>query len=295
MQDNMINEFVTDCFDPYLTAVSGQVFRMRQLSEKLFLMLSGSSAALLEQRGVDRFAVLCPQEEFGPVWRRYLDLDTDYDGIIRQADSSDIFLSEAAKAGRGIRLLRQQPFEALVSFIISQNNNIPRITKCIEGLCSRFGERIKPELQEMCGDIGYDEAGERLGVLYSFPSIEALAGMKSVKELDGLGLGYRDEYIFELVKDQTLSKLLEELGQMSYDDAMKRLMSIKGIGRKVANCMCLYGLHKVNACPVDVWIQRIIDGEYAGVKPAWMDSEYAGIYQQYAFYYKRTMKETERK
>ena len=77
---------------------------------------------------------------------------------------------------------------------------------------------------------------------------------------------------------------------MSYDAAMKYLMSFKGIGKKVANCICLFGLHKLDACPIDVWVKKIIDEEYSGVMPAWMTHKYAGIYQQYAFYYKRSKK-----
>ena len=162
----------------------------------------------------------------------------------------------------------------IISFIISQNNNIPRIKKSIEGLCKIFSKtQITSELK-------------------SFPTAQEIISFgdknKILEKLKSVGLGYRDEYIY-LISLYTIENptWIDELKNMTYKDAFEKLISFKGIGKKVANCICLFGLHLINACPVDTWIQKIIDERYDGKIPSWMKSEVAGIYQQYAFYYER--------
>ena len=162
----------------------------------------------------------------------------------------------------------------IISFIISQNNNIPRIKKSIEGLCNIFS------------DVEFSNGQN------SFPTCEQIIsyGNKNqvLEKLNSIGLGYRDEYIYLMcLYTKENPNWINELKQMNYEDAFEKLISFKGIGKKVANCICLFGLHLINACPVDTWVQKIIDTRYNGIMPQWMKNNFAGIYQQYAFYYER--------
>ena len=133
--------------------------------------------------------------------------------------------------------------------------------------------------------------GRNENVIYGFPhlaDIEKNGGRESLSEL---GLGYRDEYIWRMCQyEHENTDFFERLRKCDYEHSMKMLMEHKGIGKKVANCISLFGLHHLDACPIDVWMKKIIDEEYDGVKPAWMSDRYAGVYQQYAFFYKRDRK-----
>ncbi len=257
-------------------ADSGQCFRWNEIEADRYGLIAFGKYLEITQCG-DRFVFDCSDDEFEQVWKPYLDLNTDYEALMRLTpDKADLFMAEAFKYGSGIRILRQDFFETLISFIISQNNNIPRIRKNIEGLCERFGDKVFTE-------------GELKG--YSFPKPEVLAS-QTLESLAGLGLGYRDKYIISaanwyLTEKDGLCKTL--MSDICADEKRKILKSILGVGDKVANCIILFGLYGLDCCPIDTWIKKLISEDYNGVKPAWMDSPYAGLYQQYAFYYKRSL------
>lgn len=188
----------------------------------------------------------------------YFDIKTDYRSIIDMIPEDDLYLKDAADAFSGIRILRQGAWETIVSFIISQNNNIPRIKKSIEKLC-----------QDCNGN---------------FPSHIEIKNMN----LSDKGLGYRDKYL----KDAALwwfRKIGFPYSIINHieDNTKEQLLEIKGIGPKVADCICLFGLHQLDACPIDTWMKKIIKTRYNGTKPDWMSGEYAGVYQQYVFAYER--------
>ena len=256
-----------DNIDIGLIAASGQVFRIRDEKDGQFTAIHKEHVLHIKDLG-NEYELSCSNAEFEKVWQNYFDMDTNYEKLIKEIDPKDTFLKNASEFGHGIRILNQDPWEATLCFIISQNNNIPRITGAVNKICARFGK-----------NLGENEC--------SIPSPEVFAGLSSVAELADLSLGYRDEYIYEFCKNYDVYDFLANVKKLPYEAAMKELMKVKGIGKKVANCICLYGLHMVNACPIDVWVKRIIDEEYGGAAPAWMDSPFAGIYQQYAFYYKR--------
>lgn len=247
-----------DYMDLAQIADSGQCFRWEKTDENSYKIYRLDESVTIVQEK-NKFTFSCDEEEFNRVWREYLDLDTDYGDIIASIDKEDVFLSSAAQYGRGIRILNQDFWEMLISFVISQNNNIPRITKSLKAICEKFKQ---------------------------FPTYEMLKELKK-EDLSDLGLGYGDEYIIETAKYYTPEKYSDSLAQLSYEDTMKELMTVKGIGKKVANCVCLFGLHKLEACPIDTWMKKIIDEDYASVMPAWMKGKWAGVYQQYVFYYKR--------
>ena len=189
------------------------------------------------------------------MWKNYFDVDTDTDyneaeNII--IESNDDFLKAAYQFGSGIRILRQDLWEVIISFIISQNNNIPRIKKSIEKICTETNGK--------------------------FPEWYDLINMN----LADKGLGYRDEYIQNACYARATTFTDEDL-ESGYENAKVQLMKIKGIGEKVTNCILLFSLHYLDAFPVDVHIRKIIDREYDGKLPDWVQSKYAGLFQQYIF------------
>lgn len=249
-------------------ANSGQCFRWRQIKDSLYKIPAFGKELMISQDG-DLFYLSCDESEWNDIWKRYFDVDTDTDYNEAEKiimESNDDFLKDAYQFGSGIRILRQDLWEVIISFIISQNNNIPRIKKSIEKLC--------------------DEVGGR------FPTNQELLQM----DLSDKGLGYRDKYIKEISKCCVFDfNILDGMG-FTYEQNKKILMNFKGIGNKVSDCICLFGLHHLDAFPVDTHVKTIIDREYDGKMPKWADCKYAGLFQQYIFYYelnhKNQLKET---
>jgi N-glycosylase/DNA lyase len=186
-------------------------------------------------------------------------LDTDYSELKRMF-SEDETLAKACKYAHGIRLLRQDKWEALFSFIISQNNNIPRIKGIISRLCEKYE---------------------------GFPSSEQLKGI-TAEDLAFLRAGFRAKYLADCAEKISSGIIkLEKTSAANIDDARKELMTIKGVGPKVAECALLYGMYRVEAFPVDVWIKRVMETYYPNGFPEYLN-KYAGIAQQYLFHYIRT-------
>jgi N-glycosylase/DNA lyase len=263
-------------------ADSGQCFRMNQMktpSNKIsYEMIAYGKYLELEQVEEDQVEFNCSEEEYYELWEDYFDLSYDYESLVNDLiEGEDTFLKEAAAYGKGIRILKQEPFEAMISFIISQNKNIPAIRSGIEALCTRYGEKII-----------IDEKGEK--EYYAFPTPEALADADK-EDLRRLKMGYRDEYIISAAKAVKNGDIdLECLKQVGFDAAVKALKGIHGIGDKVANCISLYGLHHIEGFPVDVWIKRVLDEIYHNEFKKEQYFGYAGIVQQYMFYYMRYLK-----
>lgn len=223
--------------------------------------------------------------DFEAVWRGYLDLDRDYREVERDvlAHSQNSALIAAIEYGRGIRILSQEPFECVISFIISQNNNIPRIKKIIEALSERCGERI-----ELCDEAKKHLSGERIP--YAFPSAEALCTLGEAGLFE-MKTGFRAKYIYD-ASSRVLSGelMLDTVRGEDTESAIDRLCEVKGIGRKVASCALLFGFGKYDAFPIDVWMKRVAE-KYFGDEAETLSSrtfgDYAGIAQQYLFYYER--------
>ena len=242
----------------------GQVFRWRPC-EKGYRGAAGDKAASVSyDSGVLTIDATGGSEDF---WRHYFDLDTDYGEIKSALVKSEPRIKAATDYGYGIRILNQDLFEMIISFIISQNNNIPRIRKNIEALCDRYGERINDDFA-------------------AFPTPEALASAKE-EDIAALKLGYRSRYIIESSR-QYLND-----GPPS---TREELLSFCGIGPKVADCIMLFGLHQVAAFPIDTWVKHIMNDMYGfdekDVKgmQKFADERYgdlAGYAQQYLFYYYR--------
>ena len=277
-------EVQTGEFDLSAIMDSGQVFRIRQLSEDTFLAAAGKRAAIIRQERIRqedagdgaqevRLLFSCGQEEAEGFWKDYFDLDRDYGAILRSIDPADAYLREAARRGRGVRILHQDLWETIVSFLISQNNNILRIRRSIEALCERYGELV-------------DIPGAEGKSCFSFPDPKAVAE-GGLEGLQGLGLGYRDKYILKMAQRCSTREgkaWLKQLEGSSYEEAVQLLTAEFGIGKKVADCVCLFALGHVEAFPVDTHIRQILEAHYPDGFPFWRYEGYAGILQQYLFF-----------
>lgn len=257
-----------DAFSPEQTFLCGQCFRFDP-DEKGFCGIAGGRFIRTEVS--DKSTVLyCSGRDFEDFWKNFFDLGRDYSAV-RALIADDPFLVRAEEYGRGIRLLRQEPWEALCSFIISQCNNIPRIKGIVSRLCEMYGIPV--------------QGG------YSFPSAEKIAEL-TVEDLAPLRSGYRADYILNAAREVASGELdFASLESMSTAQVRKRLMSMHGVGKKVADCVLLFGLGRTDAFPVDVWIKRVLDNVYPDGFDASSYGELAGLVQQYIFFYARDHRE----
>ena len=217
-------------------------------------------------------------------WRNYLDLDRDYAAVKQTLAADDKIMARAIEAGWGIRILNQEKWETLVSFIISQNNNIPRITGCIENLCSRFGARV----------------GRFWGREYfSFPAVSSLTH-PGAEDLAACRLGYRAKYIVDTaaVVSSDGGEKLESGEGLPIDEIEEYLLSLPGVGPKVAGCVLLFAMKKMEAFPIDVWVKRVMSRFYgmdennpAAIKDyaARNFGNRGGLAQQFLFNYIRSV------
>ena len=203
----------------------------------------------------------CPEEEFESVWKSYFDLEEDYGRLISSIDPEDAYLCRAAEFGSGIRILRQDLWEMIISFIISQQNNIKRIRHCIDLICQRYGEK---------------KADDEGNVYYAFPTPKALMDA-DLKELYACNLGYRSVCMGDVS--------LDAIRGMAYREAVAELSRLCGVGAKVANCICLFALHHTDAFPVDTHINKVLKEQYPQGFPFERYTGYGGSLQQYIFYY----------
>lgn len=224
----------------------------------------------------------CSKQDYETLWKTYLDMDRDYTSIKNILIEDDDVLKKASEYGYGIRILKQDFWETVVSFIISQNNNIPRIKGCIESICKSFGEPL--------GAYGGKE-------YYAIPTPEVMAGL-TVEDLGEAKLGYRAKYLIETAKQMIAEGGPEAVKArlVEADNPIEELQSFTGIGPKVAACISLFGLGRMDAFPIDVWMRRVmnqlydIDEKDVKTMKAYASEhfgEHGGIAQQYLFYYIR--------
>ena len=247
----------------------GQAFRWTEVEPDVWQGVAFGKYLKLSQETKEDFILYdTSKEDFYNIWYDYFDLSRDYGKIIENISSNEI-LKKAAEYGSGIRILNQEPWETLCSFIISQNNNIKRIKGIIERLCENFGEYKN----------GY----------YTFPSPEKIASL-SLEELSILRAGFRAKYILDAAIKVSRGEIkLEILKSMPLDLAREELMKICGVGPKVADCALLFSHKHITAFPKDVWIKRAMQKLFDGELPE-VALEYAGIVQQYIFFFARETK-----
>ena len=260
------------------TLECGQVFRFNKYDGR-YTVCSGDKACRISTVG-DITTITC-EENDKDYFYNYFDLATDYSLINARAQNSGFaVLEKAAKMGAGVRILKQNSTEMLFSFLISQNNNIPRIKGIIEKLCTNLGEKKQA--------VGVD--------YYAFPSLAALKNA-DLAFYKSIGLGYRAEFfkdLADLVDDEFILRLA------SYDgtELKKQLLKIRGIGDKVADCVRLFGFYKTDSFPVDVWIEKLYAEDFCGKEKnrekisAYFVNTFgsdSGYFQQYLFHYKRNL------
>lgn len=262
-----------DCFSLAQICSSGQCFRMSNYNDKShhnrYRLVALDRYLEIEQKD-SLISFDCTQEEYDSFWKRYFDMETDYDAVIAGIDENDTYLMTAAAYGRGIRILRQDLWEMLISFIISQNNNIWRIQDGIRKLCDRYGEK-----KISAGGTIY----------YCFPTPDVLAGVL-LEDLNACGLGYRSKYVLEAADCVCHGRFdLEQLRAMDYGAAKRELLKLHGVGAKVADCICLFALHQTEAFPGDTHINKVLAAQYPNGFPFARYQKNSGILQQYIFYY----------
>ncbi len=269
---------IIDNFDLKNTFLNGQCFRFDPYKNG-FLGIAKNKVIYLVKNGDEFLIDGVTEQEFDEIFVDYFDLERDYEKIARSFDAEEN-LKKAIAYGNGMKILKQDFWETLISFIISQNNNIGRIKSIISRLSMKYGTPIE-----------YDG-----NVFYLFPTPMQL---KDVTKEDymKLGCGYRASYL-----EETVSAYLNEepdFEGLSYSEAREKLLSYKGVGPKVADCILLFGLNYLNAFPVDTWIKKVMERLYlkrSATKKEIEDfakkafKEYAGIAQQYLFYYARENK-----
>ena len=265
----MYNALLSD-FSPAAIAASGQCFRMRETAAGWSLIAGGRYLEIRPGDTPDAFVFSCTRAEFDAFWRAYFDLDTDYAPFRARCLKRDAYLQAACRYGAGLRILRQDPWEMLVSFIISQRKSIPAIRRAVEELCRACGVSLDP-----------GQAERR-----AFPTPAALvcAGPDRLAEC---GLGYRAGYVYDAACRVHSGELdLAALADRPTDQLREALMEVRGVGIKVAQCVALFGYHRLEALPVDVWVDRILKQHYPGGFPR-RYAPCAGVLQQYLFYYAR--------
>lgn len=260
----MDHTILNDNFDIRRTFLCGQCFRWSEDENGAFTGIAGGRQLTLTQQG-SKITLHGIAEQDIPFWENYFDIGTDYSEYIT-AFSADKTLKKACEYSSGIRILRQEPFETLISFIISQNNNIPRISGIIGRLCESFGEKIPGG--------------------YSFPTAQRLSGIQP-EDLAPLRAGFRARYICDAVERVNSGEVdFEEIDSLPLDNAREKLKAIVGVGDKVADCVLLFAFHKTDAFPKDVWVKRLMAQFYPEGLPD-CTKGFEGIAQQYLFDYVR--------
>lgn len=251
------------------TLDGGQAFRWRGKPDGSWEGVAGGRYARLEQQG-DDILLFAPEGDF-PFWREYFDLERDY-AALWQRFRRNPTLRRALDCCPGVRVLRQQPWETLCTFILSANNNIPRIKGIVERLCQGWG-------------------GPAEGTtLRAFPPPERLAGL-SAEELAPLRAGWRTEYILDAARMAAEGRLdLEGLKNLPTQEALETLQTVKGVGPKVARCVLLFGYGRTECVPMDVWMRRVMAKYYPRGFPNYL-RDCGGIAQQALFSYIRTREE----
>lgn len=268
----MIKEYSAKDFIPSHIFECGQVFRYTKIGDENYEIISKDKKAIVEKQN-DKIILQADDLDY---FENYFDLKTDYSEIKKELEKVP-GLKDAIEFGKGVRILNQDPFETIISFIISANNNIKRIKQILENLSK--------------------SAGIKKDGFYAFPTLEQLVN-KDVDFYKQLGLGYRSEYIEKTIRVMLDKQfLIDEIREKDTSDAREYLMQLSGVGPKVADCILLFAFQRYDVCPIDTWMKKIYF-EFFGINEPnvhkmrddfiQLFGEHAGIAQQYLFFYKRS-------
>ena len=264
-------------YDVARTFECGQCFRFERNSESEYAceyhgVAHGRYMRFASDEDGNLHIIGATANEVKSLWLHFLGLDRDYEEIKKQIlfdFDNHSFVIEAIDKTGGLRILAQERFETLCSFILSQNNNIPRIKKLVEGLCERYGQKLP--------------SGR-----YTFPTPSELA-VADISDLEGMKMGYRARYIQNAAKAVASGEF--DLDAITPENAEEMLLSLLGVGKKVAACIRLFAIEDYASFPVDVWVKRIIETRFCGKLNPEKAGRYGGIAQQYLFCYERELAE----
>ncbi len=263
--------FINDDFNLDKIDRSGQCFRVKIFDDDCYRFISGENIVYIREAGEGLFEVSCSEEEWQDIWYPYFDLGRNYRELRRKAQGKNAFIDDAMAFSQGIRVLRQDPWEMLITFIISQRKNIPAISKAVEAVCLSYGHPVETEYE----------------TIFSFPRPVELS-RATEEELKKCSLGYRTSYVTDAAYRVSGGILdLESLYALDDEDLLSELMTVRGVGIKVANCVALFAYSRMSCVPVDVWIARAIEEDCHGDSPFDLFGDDAGIIQQYVYFYER--------
>ncbi|MBS6024521.1 MAG: 8-oxoguanine DNA glycosylase [Paeniclostridium sordellii] len=282
-KDNkVILEGVSD-FDPKHIFECGQCFRWKDQGDGSYTGVAKGRVINVSREGDTIYLKNTNLEDFNNIWKDYFDLDTDYSKIKNELRNMDEYLEKATEFGWGIRLLRQDPWEMIISFIISSNNRIPMIQKAIKNLSREYGTYI-----------GSYEGED----YYDFPTPQQLS-KASIEEIRACSTGFRDKYIKSTTEEVIKNNDdVYSYRNLSTEDCIKELLKFNGIGPKVGDCIALFGMQKYDTFPVDVWVKRVMQEFYVEddmslpkIRKYAIDKfgDLSGFAQQYLFYYAREL------
>ncbi len=264
----------------------GQCFRWNRQSDDNYIGVAFGKVIEVEKKGSDVIIYNTNEREFNEIWLDYFDLRRDYSSI-KETLSKDELLKQSVEFGHGIRILQQEPFELVISFIISANNRIPMIKRAIDNISRKWGKELEYKGK----------------TYYAFPSPEEFS-KASMEEIEACGVGFRAKYIADTV-EKIYHSMSEEykkeydlsfIKEQSDDDCHEALQVFSGIGPKVSDCIMLFSMNKYSAFPVDVWVKRAMQHFYLAPDVSLKKirdfgrnkfGELSGFAQQYLFYYAR--------
>ena len=257
---------------------NGQCFRWQKTDIGTYIIVAKNRVIELELQGEDLIIHNSNIEDFENIWIEYFDLERDYNSL-KMSLKKDEYLVKAIEFGDGLRMLNQDPFEMIISFIISSNNRIPTIKKAINNISEKFGE---------CTSYKGDK-------YYFFPTLENLSSVTQ-EEFKACSVGFRDKYLFNTIKMLNECNDIEQIMSLSDDECHKELQKFPGIGSKVSDCIMLFSMKKYSAFPVDVWVKRAMMKFYVAPDTSLkkirdfgrsLFKDLSGFAQQYLFYYVR--------
>lgn len=271
IEKDKIKVFDADTFTPDGALASGQVFRFGHEENGRWWVISGGNRAEIVEIAPKNYIIYTTNPNF---FVNYFDFDTNYDMIISRLNEYEI-LRAALEYGSGVRMLRQPLAEVIINFIISQNNNIPRIRASVNKIAEKFGDKMPWG--------------------YAFPTLEQLS-KATEQDFVSFGCGYRAPYLVDTILRLNSTDFLKNLESMDTKTARAALLTLKGVGPKVADCILLFGLSRYDVFPVDTWIDKAYHEDFAGVEKNrekiadFFVNKFgadSGYCQQYLFYYKR--------
>lgn len=271
-------------FDPKDIFTCGQCFRFYEEDDESFTIVAYGKVLNIKKEEDDIYIIGSNEEDFKNIWYKYFDLEKDYKKI-EKALSIDPVMKKAISYGKGIRILNQEKFETIISFIISANNGISRIRKSIEKISNLYGNYITEDKNR---------------IYYSFPSPSVLKDIDPLEIREKTKVGFRDKRIVEsskMIYNKDIN--IEEISKLSLQAQREELMKLPGVGPKVADCILLFSFERNESFPVDVWIKRVMEELYikeeiqkkeVAQKGREIFGSYAGFANQYLFYYGRENK-----